>query len=143
AGLDRRRRREVVMTLAGEHPARLLCRVLGCPRAGLYRAAAAPADEADLRRDAERLAGAWPTYGYRRLTAMLRREGWAVNGKRVRRVMAVLGLHGAAPVRRKRTTDGNHDFPRWPNLVETLPVVRPDPARVADVTSIRRRRDFV
>src|SRR5262245_11743195 len=46
AGLDHQRRREVVMRLAGEYPVRLLCRLLGCPRAGVYRAAAIPADEA-------------------------------------------------------------------------------------------------
>ena len=57
--------------------------------------------------------------------------------------MADLGLSGAAPVRRKRTTDSNHGFPRWPNLVEGLEVVRPDQVWVADITYIRLRRDFV
>lgn len=131
------------MKLAGEHPVRLLCRVLGCPRAGLYRTAATPADEADLRRDVERLAGTWPTYGYRRLTALLRCEGWAVNGKRVRRVMAELGLQGQAPVRRVRTTDSNHPFPRYPNLVEGLAVERPEQVWVADITYVRVRAEFV
>jgi transposase InsO family protein len=32
------------------------------------------------------LAARWPTYGYRRLTAMLRREGWSVNGKLMRTI---------------------------------------------------------
>ena len=131
------------MKLAGEHPVRLLCRVLGCPRAGLYRAAAAPAGEADLRQDSERLAGAWPTYGYRRLTALLRREGWAVNGKRVRRVMAELGLRGRPPARRVRTTDSAHPFPRYPNLVEGLAVERPEQVWVADITYVRVRAEFV
>jgi transposase InsO family protein len=131
------------MTLAGEHPVRLLCRALGCPRAGLYREAAAPADEAALRRDVERLAGRWPTYGYRRLTALLGREGWAVNGKRVRRVMAELGLAGKAPARRVRTTDSGHAFPRYPNLVEGLAVERPDQVWVADITYVRVRAEFV
>jgi len=131
------------MKLAAEYPVRLLCRVLGCPRAGLYRAAAAPADEAALRQDVARLAGAWPTYGYRRLTAMLRREGWAVNGKRVRRVMAELGLQGPAPARRVRTTDSAHPFPRYPNLVEGLAVERPEQVWVADITYVRLRAGFV
>ena len=56
-----------------------------------------------MRRALGRLAARWPTYGYRRLTAMLRREGWSVNGKRVRRLMAEMGLQGKAPVRRRRT----------------------------------------
>jgi putative transposase len=46
-------------------------------------------------------------------------------------------------VRRKRTTDSNHDFPRFPNLVEELEVVRPEQVWVADITYIRLRQDFV
>lgn len=89
------------------------------------------------------MAGEWPTYRYRRGTALRRREHCAVNGKRVRRLKAELGIHGTLPVRRKRTTDSNHAFPRWPNLVDGLGVVRPDQVWVADITYIRLRRDFV
>jgi transposase InsO family protein len=131
------------MKLASEHPVRLLCRALNCPRAGLYRAPPAAGGEADLRRAVERLAGAWPTSGYRRLTAMLRREGRTVNGKRVRRVMAELGLQGKAPARRVRTTDSRHAFPRYPNLVEGLAVERPEQVWVADITYVRLRDEFV
>ena len=126
------------------YAARLVCPLLDFPRCQLYRTAAPPpADEADLRAALGRLAGQWPTYGYRRLTALLRREGRAVNGKRVRRLMTELGIHGLPPVRRKRTTDSNHAFPRFPNLVEGLEVVRPDQVWVGDITYVRLRRDFV
>jgi putative transposase len=131
------------MKLAGDHPVRLLCRALNCPRAGLYRAPSLAAGAADLRRAVERLAGAWPTYGYRRITALLRREGRAVNGKRVRRVMADLGLQGKAPARRVRTTDSRHGFPRYPNLVVGLAVERPEQVWVADITYVRLRDEFV
>jgi transposase InsO family protein len=132
------------MTLTAQYPARLVCRLLDCPRSGLYRTPAPPPpEEADLRAALQRLAGEWPTYGYRRLTALLRREGREVNGKRVRRLMAELGIHGTLPVRRKRTTDSNHAFPRWPNLVEGLAVVRPAQVWVADITYIHLRRAFV
>jgi transposase InsO family protein len=126
------------------HAARLVCTLLDFPRCQLYRTPTpAPDDEADLRGALQRLAGEWPTYGYRRLAAMLRREGWTVNGKRVRRLMTELGIHGQRPVRRKRTTESNHDFPRFPNLVEDLEVVRPEQVWVGDITYIRLRRDFV
>jgi transposase InsO family protein len=131
------------MTLAADYPARLVCRALGWPRAMLYRPPAVAADEADLRRAVERLAGAWPTYGYRRLTALLRREGRRVNAKRVRRVMADLGIVGAAPARRVRTTDSAHAFPRYPNLVAGLAVERPEQVWVADITYVRVRTGFV
>ena len=132
------------MNLIDDYPARQVCRLLGFPRCALYRTAApAPPEEAELRTALQRLAGEWPTYGYRRLTALLRREGRAVNGKRVRRLMAELGIQGTPPVRRKRTTDSNHAFPRYPNRVEGLEVVRPDQVWVADITYIRLRREFV
>jgi transposase InsO family protein len=132
------------MTLIQHYPARLVCRLLDLPRCQLYRVAAPPAaDEASLGDALRRLAGEWPTYGYRRLTAMLRREGHAVNSKRVRRLMAALGIQGEAPRRRPRTTDSSHAFPRYPNLVEGVAVVRPDQVWVADITYIRLRDGFV
>lgn len=129
--------------LATEYPVRGLCRLFGCPRAGLYRAATEAADEAALRRDIERLSLAWPTYGYRRITALLRREDWAVNPKRVRRVMRELGLVAEPVKRRVRTTNSDHPFPRYPNLVADLEVVRPDQVWVADITYVRVRVEFV
>jgi putative transposase len=96
-----------------------------------------------LRRALRRLSARWPTYGYRRLTVMLRREGWSVNGKRVRRLMAEMGLRGMAPARRRRTTYSRHDLPRYPNLVEGLEVTRPDQVWVADITYVRLREEFV
>ena len=81
--------------------------------------------------------GEWPTYGYRRLTAMMRRLGWTVNGKRVRRWMEELQLTGEPPKRTTRTTNSKHAFPRYPNLVKELEISRPDQAWVADITYIR------
>jgi len=132
------------MNLIDDYPARLVCRLLRFPRCGLYRERHVD-DSADapLREALQRLAGQWPTYGYRRLTALLRREGQPVNGKRVRRLMTELGIHGILPVRRKRTTDSSHDFPRFDNLVKDLEVVRPEQVWVADITYIRLRKDFV
>jgi putative transposase len=126
------------------HAARLVCPLLDFPRCRLYRSAApAPDDEADLRQALQRLAGEWPTYGYRRRTAMLRRAGWTVNSKRVRRLMTELDIHGQRPIRRKRTTDSNHALPRFANLVEGLEVVRPEQVWVGDLTYLRLRQDFV
>ena len=89
------------------------------------------------------LAGQWPTYGYRRLTVMLRREGHTVNAKRVRRLMGELGLFGEPPPRHPRTTSSVHAFPRYPNLVESLEVVRPDQVWVSDITYIRLNKEFI
>jgi transposase InsO family protein len=132
------------MKLAKNYPIRLLCRLLGVPRSSVYYPASpVPDDEAMLKTALLDLAGEWPTYGYRRLTAMMRRLGWLVNGKRVRRWMDELGIHGAPPTRKKRTTNSNHAFPRYPNLVKDLEIMRPDQGWVADITYIRLRREFV
>jgi putative transposase len=131
------------MKLADAYPIRLLCRLLGVPRSSLYYTARPPLDEAAVKTALVDLAGEWPTYGYRRLTAMLRRLGWPVNGKRVRRWMDELGLCGAPPARTTRTTNSRHPFPRYPNLVKNLEVLGPDHVWVADITYVRLHREFV
>jgi putative transposase len=132
------------MKLAKTYPIRVVCRLLGVPRSSIYYAAQpVPDDEAMLKTALVDVAGEWPTYGYRRLTAMMRRLGWQVNGKRVRRWMDELGIHGTPPTRKKRTTNSNHAFPRYPNLVKDLEITRPNQVWVADITYIRLRREFV
>ena len=130
--------------LADQFPVRWLCRLFDCPRAALYRSAKEAGEEEEkLRTAVLRLAGRWPTYGYRRITALLRRERWAVNGKRVRRVMRELGLAAEPPPRRVRTTDSTHPFPRHPNLVADLAVTHPNHVWVGDITYVRVRTEFV
>jgi len=132
------------MKLAKDYPIRLVCRLLDVPRSSVYYAAQpVPDDEAMLKTVLLDLAGQWPTYGYRRLTAMMRRLGWPVNGKRVRRWMEELQLTGAPPKRTTRTTNSKHGFPRYDNLVKDLEISRPDQVWVADITYIRLHREFV
>jgi putative transposase len=101
------------------------------------------AEDRPLEDAVRELAGQWPTYGYRRLTVMLRRQGHRVNTKHVRRLMHELNIVGKAPLRRPRTTDSDHPFPRYPNLVEGLEVTHPDQVWVADITYVRLRKEFV
>jgi putative transposase len=131
------------MTLADTYPIRLVCRLLGVPRSSVYYAPRPAIDEAMLKTALLDLAAEWPTYGYRRLTEMMRRLGWRVNAKRVRRWMDELGLAGAPPVRKTRTTNSQHAFPRYPNLVKDLKIKRPDQVWVADITYIRLREEFI
>jgi putative transposase len=131
------------MTLGATYPIRLVCRLLGVPRSSVYYSVRAPIDEAVLKTALLDLAAQWPTYGYRRLTWMMKRLGWPVNGKRVRRWMDELNLCGAPPEKKYRTTDSRHAFPRYKNLVKDLEIVRPDQVWVADITYIRLHREFV
>ena len=64
---------------------RRACSVLGQSRATQRRAAHVPDDEPKLLRRMVELSTQYGRYGYRRVTAMLRGEGFAVNHKRVGR----------------------------------------------------------
>jgi putative transposase len=144
----------VTAQLRGAYPLADICRVLAAPRSSVYThdrqtRAAAPAASAAavLRAHIEQIATTWPTYGYRRVTAQLRREAEPVRGtnrKRVHRLMQELGLMGKAPTRRRcRTTDSAHPYPRYPNLVRDLEVSYPDHVWVGDITYVRLRLEFV
>jgi putative transposase len=130
------------MKLAQEYPVSLVCRTLSYPRSGYYYQGKGRDDQA-LREAIEEVASAWPTYGYRRITAQLRREGRAANSKRVRRLMGEMGLEGKTYRRKRRTTNSDHPFVRFANLVAELEVVRPDQVWVSDITYVRLRREFV
>jgi transposase InsO family protein len=124
------------------YPVTTICNVLGLPRSSFYHPPK-PDGNAGLRRRLHDLAAQYPTYGYRRLTALLRREGWGVNHKRVQRLMGEMGLTRRVQRRRRRTTDSQHAFWRYPNLVAGLDVTYPDQVWVADITYIALRDEFV
>ena len=90
AALSREQRLQVSAQLRGAYPLAVVCRVVDAPRSSVYarQHAVAKAADVEVGRRIERIAGQWPTYGYRRVTAQLRWEGVRVNGKRVRGVMS-------------------------------------------------------
>lgn len=130
------------MRLTKDYPVETACKTLDFPRSSFYYQGEEP-DETALKKAIDELAAAWPTYGYRRITAMLQRQNWCVNRKRVLRLMREMGLLRAPKPKKQRTTDSRHSHPRYPNLVANLTVVRPDHVWVADITYIRLRHEFV
>lgn len=84
----------------------------------------------------------FPCYGYRRITAHLRREGMTINHKRVYRIMAQNGI--CCSIRRsyKHTTNSNHDLAKYPNLVKDLVPIRLNQVWHADITYIRFAASF-
>jgi putative transposase len=124
------------------YPVTTICNVLGLPRSSFYHLGKTD-ENAALCVVLHDLAAQYPTYGYRRLTALLRREGWKVNHKRVQRLMAEMGLQRPVKRRQKRTTDSRHPFWRYPNLVAGLDVTYPDQVWVADITYVALRDEFV
>lgn len=128
--------------LAESYPVQVICQVWEMPRSTYYYQSQA-SDEHELRTALQRLAGEWPRYGSRRLTAQLQREGWQINRKHVQRLMRELGIVVKMSVHKRRTTDSAHGFPRYANLVEQLEIVRPEQVWVSDITYIRLHQEFV
>jgi transposase InsO family protein len=100
-------------------------------------------EDADIRDRMEELALRFPRYGYRRMTAQLRREGFRVNHKRVLRIMRESDLLCRSKRRFVRTTDSRHPYPVYPNLYGNRPVMVVNRVWVADITYIRLLADFV
>src|SRR5436305_14532781 len=95
------------------------------PRSTYYHRSTVAHEQA-LQQAIAAVAGEWPRYGYRRITKQLQRQGWSVNHKRVTRIMRERGLQAhRKPKQRITTTDSSHPFPRYPNLVAELEMVRP------------------
>jgi putative transposase len=115
-------------------------------RSGFYRfdgTEPGPDRDMDLRDAIQKIAVEWPSYGRPRMTKELRRRGWVVNPKRVRRLMREDNL---LCVRKRKfvvTTDSNHGRKVYPNLARKMILTGTDQLWVADITYIRLRDEFV
>jgi putative transposase len=136
------RRRQMIEP---EHPRLSIvrqCELVSISRSGFYHC---PAGETLLNLELMRLVDAQfletPWYGSRQMARQLRREGHVVGRKRVRRLMAKMGL---APIyQRPRTTVPHPGHRVWPYLLRDLVVDRPNQVWCADITYIPMRRGFL
>jgi putative transposase len=118
------------------------CDLIGLPRSSLYyRMQGEDAWNQQLMRLIDRQYTATPFFGVRRMTAMLRRDGHAVNDKRVRRLMRVMGLEAIYP--KPRTSLKNQANPVYPYLLKGLTIDRPDQVWATDITYIPLQRGWV
>ena len=128
----------MVETLAAEYPVRLLCRVLGLSASSYYYEPTG-SDDLSVLVEIEAILAEFPFYGYRRVAVELHRRGYAVNRKRVLRLLRENDL--LRPLRRRVcTTHSERGLGRYPNLLKGLTVVRPDQVWCADITYIQLRR---
>ena len=100
-------------------------------------------EEADLRDRIEEIVVEYERYGYRRVTAALQREGLKVNHKRVQRIMKEEDLICKIKKRWVVTTDSNHPYRVYPNLMKDAKITGVNQAWVADITYIRILTAFV
>jgi len=123
-----------------------MCVLADVSRAGYYRhwqASAPRQEEAGLRDAVQRVALAQRHYGHRRIAALLRREGWRVNKKRVLRLMRadnLLCLRKRAFV--PPTTNSRHSWRIYPNLARHLEPMATNQLWVADITYVRLAEEF-
>ena len=82
-----------------------------------------------------------PWYGSRQMARHLRREGYVVGRKRVRRLMKNMGL--SAIYQKPRTTTPHPEHRKWPYLLRDLKIDRPNQVWCADITYIPMRRGFL
>jgi transposase InsO family protein len=100
--------------------------------------------DADLRDKMETLQANYSCWGYRTLRAQLRlRYSLQVNGKRILRVMHKYDLFRQIKRRFIRTTDSEHAYPVYPNLLKGFEVTDVNQVWVADITYIRILTGFV
>ena len=131
-----------------EHPGfseRELCRVFEVSRSWYYECPSPEekaSEDVELRDAIERIVLEFPGYGYRRVTKELHRRGWAVNHKRVLRVMGQESLLCQIERRFKVTTDSAHSLKRYPNLLKEVLIDAPDTAWSADITYVRLPQSF-
>ncbi len=82
-----------------------------------------------------------PFYGSRRMTRFLERSGDTVNRKRVRRLMALMGLEAVHP--RPRTTTAASDGRVYPYLLRDRVLTHADEVWSSDITYVPMRRGFM
>lgn len=100
-------------------------------------------NDADLRGLIENIQGIFPKAGYRNVRKHLLRSGVVVNSKRIRRVMLKYSLNAQVKKRFIRTTDSEHAYHIYPNLLEGRTITGINQAWVSDITYIRIATGFV
>ena len=134
----------MINRLGNEHPVSELCELLGVARSGYYlwlerKQTMRSAQNRFLSQQIKAVFSEHRgTYGSRRVTQVLRRQGQCCNHKRVERLMREQGLKGRTGRRRKvRTTNSIHDQPIAPNLLlDRVAPSQVDEVWVADITYI-------
>ena len=121
-----------------------MCQLLGLSRSLAYRPLAdkepEQAQEAALVSAIDQIVLRFPGYGYRRVTAQLARDGYAVNHKRVLRLMREQGLLCRRKRRWVKTTDSEHGLKTYPNLLQgkkASDLSKLNQVWVSDITYVR------
>jgi putative transposase len=135
------------MPLQGNLSIERMCQLTQVSRAGFYRYLdyRAPEEEDMTMRSAiQEIALEHDRYyGYRRVTAELRRRGMMVNHKRVARIMTTDNLLTIQNRKLRQVTDRDQELENYLNLASRMNVRGPNQLWIADITYIRLKAEFV
>jgi transposase InsO family protein len=90
----------------------------------------------------EEILSVTPCYGYRKVTAALKRIGEVVNHKKIQHIMKETGLKQKKRKFKPRTTDSRHKLRTFPNLVKEITPWFPHHIWVADITYVHLPNGF-
>jgi len=118
------------------------CRLLKVARSTwYYRPAPVSVDDLQVMRALDEQYLLTPFYGARRMVAVLRRVGFAVNRKRVRRLMRLMGIEA---IYQKPNTSRRHPAHKvYPYLLRGMAIERPNQVWCADITYVPMAKGFV
>jgi transposase InsO family protein len=135
------------MSLQGNLSIERMCQLAQVSRAGFYRSLQEQQpvqEEMEVRSTIQQIVLEHRRrYGYRRVTAELRRRGLLVNHKRVARLMREDNLLAVQPRAFVVTTDSKHEFEVYLNLASKLKLTGINQLWVADITYLRLQTEFV
>ena len=135
------------MSLQGRLSIERMCALGQVSRAGFYRTLREQEpqqEEIEVRSRIQQIALAHRRrYGYRRITAELRRGGLLVNHKRVSRLMREDNLMAVQPRDFMTTTNSRHEFEVYLNLAGRMKLTGINQLWVADITYVRLHAEFV
>jgi putative transposase len=118
------------------------CAIVGLPRSTYYHAGVGESDEnLALMRVIDEQYLQTPFFGSRGMTQWLKRQGYAVNRKRVQRLMRLMDLEAIYP--RQRTSDPCQEHHIYPYLLRNITIERPDQVWSADITYVPLARGFM
>jgi transposase InsO family protein len=136
-----------VMPLQGNLSIERMCQLVQVSRAGFYRWLQEPPaveEEMEMRSLIQQIVLEHRRrYGYRRVSAELRRRGMQVNHKRVARIMREDNLLAVQPRQFVVTTKSDHKLEVYLNLARRMKLTGMDQLWVADITYIRLKTEFV